>query len=200
MAVYYADGFQDEEYLEHYGIRGMKWGIRNYQYQDGSLTPEGKERYGYGKGERTKKQVSRTIRDLNAQDREMARIKGDISQASGRYKSAVKKGNTVKAAKYSAKLKLANQNLKQMQKNTDKLIKNAKIGDMPISKLSTWQDAWRVQDYLKTGTMATAMALPMAMISPVGFGVGFGWTDKTDVVKGTKYIHTNPNKRRGTKL
>lgn len=32
--------------LIHSGILGMKWGIRRYQYKDGSLTPEGKKRYG----------------------------------------------------------------------------------------------------------------------------------------------------------
>lgn len=32
-------------YLEHHGIKGMKWGIRRFQNEDGTLTPEGKERY-----------------------------------------------------------------------------------------------------------------------------------------------------------
>lgn len=31
--------------LMHFGIKGMKWGIRRYQNPDGTLTPEGKERY-----------------------------------------------------------------------------------------------------------------------------------------------------------
>jgi len=33
------------EELKHWGIPGMKWGIRRYQNPDGTLTPEGKERY-----------------------------------------------------------------------------------------------------------------------------------------------------------
>lgn len=37
-----------EKYLIHYGVKGQQWGERNYQYEDGSLTPEGKLRY-YGK-------------------------------------------------------------------------------------------------------------------------------------------------------
>ena len=31
--------------LYHYGVKGMKWGVRRYQNKDGSLTPEGKLRY-----------------------------------------------------------------------------------------------------------------------------------------------------------
>lgn len=31
--------------LKHYGINGMKWGIRRYQNKDGTLTPTGKARY-----------------------------------------------------------------------------------------------------------------------------------------------------------
>lgn len=34
--------------LYHHGIKGQKWGIRNYQNSDGSLTPEGRLRYGRG--------------------------------------------------------------------------------------------------------------------------------------------------------
>lgn len=35
-------------YLIHYGISGQKWGNRRWQNDDGSLTPEGYEHYGYG--------------------------------------------------------------------------------------------------------------------------------------------------------
>lgn len=31
--------------LMYYGVKGMKWGVRNYQYADGSYTPAGKKRY-----------------------------------------------------------------------------------------------------------------------------------------------------------
>lgn len=35
-----------DEYLSHHGIKGQRWGRRRYQNPDGSLTPEGKLRYG----------------------------------------------------------------------------------------------------------------------------------------------------------
>ena len=37
---------EDENCLEHHGILGMKWGIRRYQNEDGTLTAEGQARYG----------------------------------------------------------------------------------------------------------------------------------------------------------
>lgn len=36
------------DYLTHHGIKGQKWGVRRFQNPDGSLTPEGRERYGIG--------------------------------------------------------------------------------------------------------------------------------------------------------
>lgn len=43
MAAFYIRRHNE---LYHHGIKGQKWGIRRYQNEDGSLTPEGRKRYG----------------------------------------------------------------------------------------------------------------------------------------------------------
>lgn len=37
--------YANNDYLMHYGKKGMKWGVRRYQNKDGTLTDAGKKRY-----------------------------------------------------------------------------------------------------------------------------------------------------------
>jgi len=50
--------------LYHHGILGQKWGVRRYQNSDGSLTDEGRIRYGRGNG--SKKFLKDALNDLNS--------------------------------------------------------------------------------------------------------------------------------------
>jgi hypothetical protein len=61
MSNYYAIE-RSPDYLEHYGILGMKWGIRRFQNPDGSLTEEGRKRYG---DILTKDQMNNMIKGYN---------------------------------------------------------------------------------------------------------------------------------------
>ena len=53
--------YNDELY--HWGVKGMKWGVRRYQNKDGTLTAKGKKRYAMSEDAKTasefkKKKVS----------------------------------------------------------------------------------------------------------------------------------------------
>lgn len=70
---YYATSISayDKNQLEHFGIKGQKWGIRRFQYENGSYTPEGKERYykDYDRGvKKGKYDNDPELRDLYAMD------------------------------------------------------------------------------------------------------------------------------------
>lgn len=69
----------DSNYLAHFGIMGMKWGVRRYQNDDGSLTPAGRERYGttFSKKAKTAKNIfksdvgsrsSKSLKDARRKD------------------------------------------------------------------------------------------------------------------------------------
>ena len=51
--------------LYHHGVKGQRWGVRRYQNPDGTLTAEGKARYGVDENGR----MSKEGKKLYAQDR-----------------------------------------------------------------------------------------------------------------------------------
>lgn len=65
MPVYIS--VDDGDSLQHYGVLGMKWGVRRYRNKDGSLTKAGKKRYQNGETayKDLKKQVRRKRGELN---------------------------------------------------------------------------------------------------------------------------------------
>ena len=53
--------YEYENELYHYGVKGMKWGVRRYQNADGTLTDKGKKRV----SEEYKKHSVKTTNDLD---------------------------------------------------------------------------------------------------------------------------------------
>jgi hypothetical protein len=79
MAQYYlkhygmvSGDYWDDPYLAHYGIMGMKWGVRRYQNPDGSLTSAGKKRYGVDHTKDITKEIQYKKMQLSPADRAVA--------------------------------------------------------------------------------------------------------------------------------
>lgn len=64
--------------LYHYGVKGMKWGIRRFQNKDGTLTPKGKKRYSGNRGDIEKQYDPKNRDDLDALRKEILSKSGDF--------------------------------------------------------------------------------------------------------------------------
>lgn len=71
--------------LTHWGVKGMKWGIRRYQNKDGSLTPRGQKRY---KAEMAKlKEEEKVIKRQEANKAKAAKIEAKRKELDARKKA-----------------------------------------------------------------------------------------------------------------
>lgn len=57
----------EDFYLIHHGIKGMRWGVRRYQYPDGSLTPAGERRLARKDANWAKKNYSKAYKQTYKQ-------------------------------------------------------------------------------------------------------------------------------------
>ncbi len=48
--------------LYHHGVKGQKWGVRRYQYADGTLTPDGKKRYNKATSDRVSTMMNQKVK------------------------------------------------------------------------------------------------------------------------------------------
>lgn len=70
--------------LAHSGVKGMKWGVRRYQNEDGTLTEEGRAHYGKVFGDRVNKLKSLQAKKAKYNAKASARLKYKIARAEKR--------------------------------------------------------------------------------------------------------------------
>ena len=118
IMVTFDDGSQA---LAHYGVLGMKWGVRRYQNSDGSLTNAGKKRYGDDENNITRRQMRKRVKDAKKAYRKEAgffKSEGFTGKESHRvYKNFTKKLNSdPEYKKAQAKADKAHEILSQRKK------------------------------------------------------------------------------------
>lgn len=74
--------------LWHYGVKGMKWGVRRFQKKDGTLTSAGKKKYQGSRGD-----IEKAYENYN-ENEDWGKIASEIDSKSGDWytKTPVSKG------------------------------------------------------------------------------------------------------------
>ena len=138
--------YNDPNVLMHYGIKGMKWGVRRYQNEDGTLTPSGKKRYSQNDSPsedyvraHTKKPVSQMsdqeLRTVNNR-LQMERQYQQLTVSPGKMQSAMKKVAAATAAlgtlgAFAAAVEKAPGNIDKIVNNGQKIAE--KFSEMAFS-------------------------------------------------------------------
>lgn len=103
-----------KEYLEHSGVKDMKWGVRLYQYKDGSLTPLGRIHYNVGPP-REKQKYAKAKRLTDKKDAAKAKAKAEEKEKRAKIEA--------KAKENEAKNRLKLAEIKYQQKNKERVEK-----------------------------------------------------------------------------
>lgn len=161
MSYYYVAGLPCSNELYHHGIIGQKWGVRRFQNKDGSLTAEGRIRYG-GK-ESTGEKVKNAV--VNA-----GRAVGSTAKKTG---AAVEKATKATANYVGKRFKMNHPSLlsdQELKEYTQRLIAEQNYSRM-MSQLDSPSMAGHASRLVRNLLHDTA-GVPFAVVRGIGGEAG----------------------------
>lgn len=165
MVYYVGPTPTDSNFLSHHGIKGQKWGLRRFQNSDGSLTAEGKIRYGtYGVADASeKKQWRKTPAFERAHAGfEDAHLK-NVSKNEKRLNNAKNSGASDKIIiKREQALKRAKLGLQYVQEYADRYYSAPRNIQQ---KASRNYDMAKVQSMIYGGLFGATVGVPIGVIN-----------------------------------
>lgn len=166
-------GLISEDELRHYGIKGQKWGRRQYQNKDGSLTPAGKERY--GSKENFEKQYPKDSKEAQVKGMKAAKSLADGVKDTARGLSELEGKRTRKAQSKVNKMieenirenarKMTDQELRDavnrlnMEENYSRMMSNRACIDLGESVASKFLDKTMAAMTLTSTALGIALAI-----------------------------------------
>ena len=143
------------DYLMHYGIVGMRWGIRRYQNPDGTLTELGKKQYSKEREEEKDLVDSHYKKHFKSEEKYMVRTLGKARDAAakGNEKSAQKNFSKFARSAYRAKA------YKDLAEAEIKKIENTPVSELSAERRSKETNA--LVNSLLTSAAVNAVLMPM---------------------------------------
>ena len=167
---------QYKDYLEHFGVQGMHWGVRRYENADGTLTPAGKARYGHyetaaasAKNESAKAaseaKLRSSVRTAAQNDtKAMSSIAREGSNISNQMGQITRTSANAKVRKAKAAIDLSEMSDKELQQAINRMNMEQNYKRLATADIASGHE--HVNEILSTvgsGLAVTASALAIAL-------------------------------------
>ena len=166
-----------EDYLEHHGIKGQKWGVRRFQNSDGSLTAEGRKRRGLSDGGREsriqkmigKSREKRAAKDSSSAEDKKAKIREAVIKNPkklpkyGKLFTKEETNKIISEIEWNRKLAdVRREEIRRGMKRVESLANNLNtFANLTNSAINTWNNAVAINNTLvDTGVFKNGKEMP----------------------------------------